>query len=564
MAHIFIEILIRTHQGLTQRPVEPCNTKNFQVLIQVLNSHRRCAKMRASITVTLLACFALLGCVKADEATAANYRPRTPTAWSLITSNPALSQVAGIMQRLGLQPALSGPFSGTLLLPTNQAVEDYMAEVELLHQENGTFATPAIERRMWAPLLNYHQLPRAVSTRQKGMAVTLDTKHVDQDAALLARSNHLPATRTFNKPSGNGPFHKLRFLCSGAARAAAVTPDADPQTFKRCEVTSIRDEQNTTTRFVSKNTAVLGGGLIHTVNAVLQPNDVYPSLAALLTQDPELSVLAAVVQAVSNQSSCWDGPAGLRELDCCMCSPAAIGTLNATEAYLGEGMLCRNGEVLNFTSDRWQPYVEKVPGLYGNCSANGTFTCYEYDSFVGNYVACPCPEPTFSSAARVAADAAVTVAANQPNKAKCKEPGTCGWENLQGTFSLPTNQAFRALGETTNADGVPTNLDAAKWKPIVQFHFINAASDDDFVKYDGQFPRNNRRTTLLGARRRDTSARFQLTFQATGNRLTIGFQSPTRASSTVITKSSISMPPHIAHKVSTLMTPPCGDRCETS
>lgn len=46
---------------------------------------------------------------------------------------------------------------------------------------------------------------------------------------------------------------------------------------------------------------------------------------------------------------------------------------------------------------------------------------------------------------------------------------------------LAVLQAFNESGEPTNAQGIPTNLNAAKWKPIVQFHFINAASDDDFV-----------------------------------------------------------------------------------
>lgn len=40
-----------------------------------------------------------------------------------------------------------------------QAVAEYMNQVELLHQENGKFADPDVERRMWTALLKYHQLP---------------------------------------------------------------------------------------------------------------------------------------------------------------------------------------------------------------------------------------------------------------------------------------------------------------------------------------------------------------------------------------------------------------------
>lgn len=109
---------------------------------------------------------------------------------------------------------------------------------------------------------------RATSTRQKGMNVTLSTVHLDQTAAFRAALNQAAAARTLSKPGATGPFHKIHFLCSGAARVAAVTPDADAQTFKRCEVTSVRDEQNNAVTFASKNTAVLGGGVIHTINAV--------------------------------------------------------------------------------------------------------------------------------------------------------------------------------------------------------------------------------------------------------------------------------------------------------
>lgn len=216
---------------------------------------------------------------------------------------------------------------------------------------------------------------------------------------------------------------------------------------------------------------------------VLQPNDVYPSLAALLTKDPELSVLAAIVQAVSNQSSCWDGPAGLRELDCCMCSPAANGTLYGTYSYLGEGMACARGGVYNETSGHGlfvQPYLDPVDmdqqGLYGNCSANGTYTCYENDSY-GNYVPCPCPDPTFSGAARVAADAAVTVAATPKNKANCKSPGTCGWENLQGTFSLPTNKVRASCDNTAlHIAFLPESATAARTRHQLRSHELFGTS----------------------------------------------------------------------------------------
>jgi hypothetical protein len=66
------------------------------------------------------ALFLLSGCAKADDAAAAGFKPRAPTAWSVISSNPTLSEVAGVIQRLGLQAAYDRAFSGTLLLPTNE------------------------------------------------------------------------------------------------------------------------------------------------------------------------------------------------------------------------------------------------------------------------------------------------------------------------------------------------------------------------------------------------------------------------------------------------------------
>jgi hypothetical protein len=42
-----------------------------------------------------------------------------PIAWAYISSQASLSAVAGLLQTVGLDGALSGPFTGTLVLPTN-------------------------------------------------------------------------------------------------------------------------------------------------------------------------------------------------------------------------------------------------------------------------------------------------------------------------------------------------------------------------------------------------------------------------------------------------------------
>ncbi|WIA23216.1 hypothetical protein OEZ86_010104 [Tetradesmus obliquus] len=511
--------------------------------------------MRAFTAFQLVACLALLGCASADDATAANYRPRAPSAWSIISANPSLSQLAGIIQRLGLQDSLNRPFSGTLLLPTNDAIDNYMAQVELLHQIDGRFSDPDTERRFWTALLEYHQLPWATGTRQSSASVTLITKHLDQGAASQAGWSQASIKHFgHNKPgtSGPSPFHKLTFMCGGARRAAAATPDAGPQTYwtQRCEVTGIRDEQGNVVTFATKNTAVMGRGVLHTVNEVLQPNDVYPSLAALLANDPDLRIIKDLIDSVNNQTRCWEGPSYLTSPDCCYCNEGY---------YLGQGERCFEGCFTNVSD----------PTVAPDCPSGGNFTCYPngtladrfsqiYYPFGGSFSA-----PLGSQgAAEVAADEAVTVTKNEikENKAKCKDFGTCGLEGIFGTFSLPTNAAFKDWGPA-DSNGVPLNRDAKLWKPIVQFHFVKAKSESDFMDFIAGrgFPAENKRTNLLGKEKGDNTDKFKLSFEAPRSKLVIKYRSPNGPDETTILQppTNIQLPPHVAHKVSSVMTPPC-------
>lgn len=86
------------------------------------------------------------GCVSANDKNAtsvkaeSNWKPMGPwpkmksdtTAWDYITSNPDLSSIAGVLKQLGLDAKLKGPFTGTLLLPTNDVS---IAEWESLHND---------------------------------------------------------------------------------------------------------------------------------------------------------------------------------------------------------------------------------------------------------------------------------------------------------------------------------------------------------------------------------------------------------------------------------------------
>jgi hypothetical protein len=58
------------------------------------------------------------GVATADDVDAST-RLRSPTAWAFIESRPELRNIALILDYAGYRNTLSGPFRGTLLLPTN-------------------------------------------------------------------------------------------------------------------------------------------------------------------------------------------------------------------------------------------------------------------------------------------------------------------------------------------------------------------------------------------------------------------------------------------------------------
>lgn len=151
---------------------------------------------------------------------------------------------------------------------------------------------------------------------------------------------------------------------------------------------------------------------------MLQPNDVYPSLAALLANDPELSIWAAIIKAVADQTACWEGPWWLRSPDCCFCNQGY---------YQGQGETCLDGCFYNVTS----------PTAVPDCPLGESFTCVNgtlLETFPLSYSA------PLEYSAVAAADKGVTAAVNtRENLASCRQFQTCGLEGIYGTFSLPTN-----------------------------------------------------------------------------------------------------------------------------
>lgn len=157
---------------------------------------------------------------------------------------------------------------------------------------------------------------------------------------------------------------------------------------------------------------------------VLQPSDVFPSLGALLDSDPRLSIISAIIKAVDEQTSCWEGPAFLKQVDCCMCGS------NGT--YLGNGGSCYDGMLYEATDPSYSDPYGSYGSYGGYCVANGTWVC---NDIYGDPAACP---SSYGPAARVAADQEVAVAQNG-RSAQCRPKGTCGLENINGTFNLPLN-----------------------------------------------------------------------------------------------------------------------------
>jgi hypothetical protein len=119
-----------------------------------------------------------------------------------------------------------------------------------------------------------------VSTRQRAAAVTYSTTYFD--AMSTVDSTAVTAARTLLPKPTSSPYHKLTFLCSSGIRSRIAVAGVAPQT-RGCQVTGIRDEQNNTVTFASTNTNVLGGGVIHTLNAVsVAPNTFHNANTATL------------------------------------------------------------------------------------------------------------------------------------------------------------------------------------------------------------------------------------------------------------------------------------------
>lgn len=200
-----------------------------------------------------------------------------PTAYQLMSSNPNFTIATALVEQLGLVGVLNGSFTGTILLPTDAAFTAYLSTMAINPLEPQYIAyLPAF----LGPLLEYHVLLRRLFSWQlRPMAYS----------TVYMSINAIP--------------HKVTAVYNGTCPMSARKSggkDGDKGYWKGCTRSYyLRDEQGFNVTFAGVDAMIFGGGVVHAINSVLQPNDIYPSITAALTRNPTLfSNITAVVLAV--------------------------------------------------------------------------------------------------------------------------------------------------------------------------------------------------------------------------------------------------------------------------
>ncbi|WIA15851.1 hypothetical protein OEZ85_012605 [Tetradesmus obliquus] len=203
----------------------------------------------------------------------------TTTAWAYISSTPSLSAVAGLIKAIGLDAALMGPFTGTLVLPTNEAVGSYVSQIK-----GNVTAYPDIFNSFLTKLLNYHFILRSAPAWQLS-TVYLSTRYLNSWTTFPHTVTFVVDPSVSKRAPGDWQWSRKN-----------MKNRPMPRVF---EVTHIIDEQGNEVTFASKDNFVAGGGVIHSVNAVLGASDIYPSHNASAAGIPELQALQALISTVS-------------------------------------------------------------------------------------------------------------------------------------------------------------------------------------------------------------------------------------------------------------------------
>ncbi|WIA14242.1 hypothetical protein OEZ85_002778 [Tetradesmus obliquus] len=426
-------------------------------------------KFEAVITV----CLALAG------------RAAAASAWGVITSvdYPELSTTAALLTELGWAGPLSGRFTGTLLLPNNDAWDDYIRSTDYLPTLDASGGKA--EAGFFAALMRYHTLQRAVADPYVGG--TWSTKHMKEPGFIR---------------------HKISFE-NDSIGAFAV------------------DEQEGTANIaITRSQKVDGGGYIHVIAAVLEPDDLFKSLNVMFTSwpDEDLDNFADLLKELGMQTMWSD--------KCKWISDAALS----------------------------QGYENITPSPSHSCATSAGQDCgpYFYD-----------PVAAMNPGGLIAFNA-IIMSDWDDRVTRATNAGTLALERYAGTFLLPNNMALPDI----------TMRSAQEWIPALQFHFISAGSapvaftSNQLMRWSmGRFPAPNARVNLLGKMLQNPA--YKITFISlngfsTGCRSPpcLSVQYPTKAgrmdSARFLDKAvNLQAPNVLYHVIQKVMVPPCGtdDAC---
>ncbi|KAF8065500.1 hypothetical protein HT031_003101 [Scenedesmus sp. PABB004] len=258
---------------------------------------------------------------------APNPAPYFPTIWEWTSNNPNMTIATEIMKLIG-EDVFKGPFTGTLLLPDDTAFAAYLARWKVPIIANNTRAEE-FYTNFFIRLLQYHTLlARVYACRLTGGGGNGNWSTVHMN---LNGFPHKVAFAT-NAPGsscgyGDGCRHGS-CDCGGGDDDRYGGRDGDRYGYGRrrlahwhhhsfygrhdrggsCRANCTRpiyyalDEQGDQIALDLVDKFVYGGGVIHTLTGVLQPNDIFPSLEAAIAGD-DFSDLRAALNRIQTEGN---------------------------------------------------------------------------------------------------------------------------------------------------------------------------------------------------------------------------------------------------------------------
>uniref|UniRef100_A0A383VUI1 FAS1 domain-containing protein n=1 Tax=Tetradesmus obliquus TaxID=3088 RepID=A0A383VUI1_TETOB len=198
-----------------------------------------------------------------------NPPPYVPTAWDYISNNPDMTTLTALLKLTGLNVKFEGCFAGTLLAPNNEAFAKLFAQmkVDILDPAYAAYAAAFATR-----IINYHTLIARVYARD-----------------VAAGVGSWPYTTLYGSINGE---HRVRIKTININPICPRPNCTELYTFAQGE-----QGDSNVANFVAWDKLTYCGGVIHTINNVLLPDDVYPSLQALLA-GKQLTTLTTVLTGI--------------------------------------------------------------------------------------------------------------------------------------------------------------------------------------------------------------------------------------------------------------------------